>query len=222
MSAKKVILAVDCDNVKYAVDMINKLGDYIDYVKLGLEFFVACGPSGVSEVKNATGKSIFLDLKLHDIPNTVRQAVYAVCKHDVAMLTLHAAGGELMLRTAVEAVAGSNVLLLGVTVLTCVAGNMTEIVRERALLSYRSGLGGIVCSAREVKAVRSVLPDNFRIVVPGIRMIGDNVNDQSRTGTPYDVCAAGADFIVVGRSVTDSDDPILKMQLIVADVMKAV
>jgi orotidine-5'-phosphate decarboxylase len=189
-------------------------------IKLGLEFFVANGPAGVREV---AGKApLFLDLKLHDIPNTVAGAVRAVAPLKPLLLTLHCAGGPTMMREAAAAAAataqgGRRMQLLGVSVLTSLDDNDLAALGQRgpvgeqvvrlALLARDNGLDGVVCSPLEVPALRAACGPKFLLVVPGIRLLGGASGDQKRVMGPREALAAGADYLVIGRPITGAPDP---------------
>jgi orotidine-5'-phosphate decarboxylase len=189
-------------------------------IKLGLEFFAAHGPAGVREV---AGKApLFLDLKLHDIPNTVAGAVRAVAPLKPLLLTLHSGGGPAMMREAAAAAAataqgGRRMQLLGVSVLTSLDDNDLTAVGQRgpvgeqvvrlALLARDNGLDGVVCSPLEVAALRAACGPKFLLVVPGIRLLGGTSGDQKRVMGPREALAAGADYLVIGRPITGAPDP---------------
>jgi orotidine-5'-phosphate decarboxylase len=193
-------------------------------IKLGLEFFTANGPGAIREVAGAA--PLFLDLKLHDIPNTVAGAVRAVTPLAPLLLTVHAAGGPAMMRAAAEAAAGS-MKLLGVTVLTSLdegdlaavgqAGPMAEQAVRLARLAQDCGLDGVVCSPLEVAGLRAACGPGFLLVVPGIRPGGAAAGDQKRVMTPREAMAAGADYLVVGRPITAAADPAAAARAIAAE-----
>jgi orotidine-5'-phosphate decarboxylase len=189
-------------------------------IKLGLEFFAAHGPAGVREVAGKV--PLFLDLKLHDIPNTVAGAVRAVAPLKPLLLTLHCGGGPAMMREAAAAAAataqgGRRMQLLGVSVLTSLDDNDLAAVGQRgpvgeqvvrlALLARDHGLDGVVCSPLEVAALRAACGPNFLLVVPGIRLLGGASGDQKRVMGPREALAAGADYLVIGRPITGAPDP---------------
>jgi orotidine-5'-phosphate decarboxylase len=197
-------------------------------VKLGLEFFLANGAAGVAAVGDAP---VFLDLKLHDIPNTVAGAVRAVSCLRPRMLTLHAAGGAAMVsaaRAAADAAGEARPLLLAVTVLTSldaaalsdigVAGGPRQQVLRLARLALAAGADGLVCSALEVSLLRDALGEAPVLVVPGIRPVGAAADDQARTMTPRAAAAAGADWLVVGRPITRAADPGAAAAAIAAEI----
>jgi orotidine-5'-phosphate decarboxylase len=198
------------------------LASAIGGIKLGLEFFAAQGPQGVEAV-TANGMPLFLDLKLHDIPNTVRGAVVSLAALPIDFLTVHTSGGEAMMRAAVEARDAARMRgrtgktkLLGVTVLTSLdAEDLARVGQDRevpqqverlALLAQDSGLDGIVCSPAEVALVRRAVRPDFVLMVPGIRLEAGG-DDQKRTLTPKQAVDAGADFLVIGRPITAAPDP---------------
>jgi orotidine-5'-phosphate decarboxylase len=195
-------------------------------IKLGLEFFVAEGPQGVVKLRAVIGEEtpLFLDLKLHDIPNTVAGAIRAAVRCRPGFITIHASGGAEMMRAAEkaakEAAAAQNIpapKLLGVTVLTSIDAAALEAlgqgsdpagqVRRLALLAAASGLQGIVCAPTEIGMLRQALPPGLQIVVPGVRPEGADKGDQKRTMTPAEAAALGADWLVVGRPITQAADP---------------
>jgi orotidine-5'-phosphate decarboxylase len=212
-----VFCAIDRPDVDDALRLCHSLLGAVGGLKVGLEFTAANGPGGVRRVVEL-GAPVFLDAKLHDIPNTVAGAVRAICRLGVAMVTLHAAGGGSMLRAAVEATreAGRAPLLLGVTVLTSideadlratgVSDNALDQVLRLADLSVDCGLRGLVCSPLEIAPLRQRFGREVMLVVPGIRLAGA-ADDQKRTMTPAEAIAAGADFLVVGRPITAAADP---------------
>jgi orotidine-5'-phosphate decarboxylase len=217
MSADRLIVAIDTTDPARAASLARAVAPHCGLLKLGLEFFVANGPAGVRAI---TGRPVFLDLKLHDIPNTVAGAVRAVLPLAPRMLTLHAAGGAAMIaaaRDAAEAAGPDRPLLLGVTVLTSldaaglaatgVADEPTRQVLRLGRLAVAAGADGLVCSAHEVAALRAELGPAVKLVVPGIRPEGSRADDQARTMTPREALAAGADWIVVGRPITAAADP---------------
>ena len=198
-------------------------------IKLGLEFFVANGPAAIREV--AGDAPLFLDLKLHDIPNTVAGAVRAATAIEPMLLTIHCSGGSAMLRAAVAAAAaapGPRMKLIGVTVLTSLddddlagvgqQGPVAAQVRRLALLARGCGLDGVVCSPREVAMLRAACGPDFLLVVPGIRPAGAATGDQKRVMSPREALAAGADHLVIGRPITEAPDPAAAARAILAEV----
>lgn len=214
----RLIVALDVPSAIEAQEIVYELGDAVSIYKVGLQLFTAEGPRFVSELVNS-GRKVFLDLKFHDIPNTVAGAVRSAAELGVHMLTVHAAGGSRMLAAAVEAAkAGSHQpLVLAVTVLTSlsqseleasgVPGAMSAQVRLLATLSKSSGCGGIVASAQEASTIRSLLGPEMAIVTPGIRPSGVATgDDQSRVATPSSAIRAGASHLVVGRPILAAEN----------------
>ncbi len=213
----QVIIALDVPTLDEALDLVDSLGEGTDFYKVGLELFTRAGPS-VIQALAGRGKRIFLDLKLHDIPNTVARAVGRARELDVDLLTLHTTGGRPMMEAAAEA-AGDDLTLLGVTVLTSMTesdveeswgrevDSLAEEVVRLARLARASGVGGVVASVQEAAAIKEALGSDLVVVTPGIRLTGDRAHDQARVSTPAEAVAAGADYLVVGRSVTQAPDP---------------
>jgi orotidine-5'-phosphate decarboxylase len=227
-----VFCAIDRPDLAGALEFCRTLADVVGGFKLGLEFTTANGPAGVRAVV-ALGLPVFLDLKFHDIPNTVAGAVRAAGGLGVAMLNLHVAGGPAMLRAAVEAAQGCapRPALLGVTVLTSVDDadlatigvprSAGDQVLRLAALAQSCGLDGVVCSPREIAALRSRCGPNFKLVVPGIRPVGSSLGDQKRTLGPAAAVAAGADWVVIGRPITGAPDPRAAAAAIGAEIAAA-
>lgn len=217
-----IICALDTQDLNEAISWANALRDKVGMVKLGLEFFSAHGPSGVREIAKCN-IPIFLDLKLHDIPNTVARTIEAIKILDVEMLTLHISGGTKMLQEALSIVQGKKIKLIGVTVLTSMINeDLSElgVAREAksqvillAKLAKKIGLHGVVCSALEAQEARQECGKDFKIITPGIRM-NSVYNDQKRTATPKEAINSGADYIVIGRPITKSDNPASSAELI--------
>jgi orotidine-5'-phosphate decarboxylase len=218
MQTNPIFCAIDTPELGQARALAQALRGTVN-LKLGLEFFVAHGPGGVREV---AGKApLFLDLKLHDIPNTVAGAVRAAAALRPMLLTVHCGGGTAMMRAAAEAAAKSlgerRMKLLGVTVLTSLdeadlaavgqRGPAADQVRRLALLAKECGLDGVVCSPLEVTMLREACGKDFLLVVPGIRLMGLATGDQKRVMGPRETLAAGADYLVIGRPITGAPDP---------------
>jgi orotidine-5'-phosphate decarboxylase len=214
---KRLIVALDTTDIGRASLWAGAVAPHAGLLKLGLEFFLANGAGGLAQI---AGAPIFLDLKLHDIPNTVAGAVRAVLPLQPRMLTIHAAGGSAMVRAAQQAAADGGPdrpLILAVTVLTSLGQgdlNATGIVAtpaEQVLrlsrLAIESGADGLVCSPLEVAMLRQALGPAVKLIVPGIRPAGSAAGDQARTMSPSEAVAAGADWIVVGRPITGASDP---------------
>ncbi|BCX17589.1 MAG: orotidine 5'-phosphate decarboxylase [Geminicoccaceae bacterium] len=213
-----VVAAIDRPDLESALGLARRLAGAVGGLKLGLELFVAEGPAAVRALAS-TGLPIFLDLKLHDIPNTVAGAVRAAAGLGVALLTVHASGGRAMLEAAVEAARAfpTRPRLLAVTVLTSldaddlaatgVAGGPLEQAVRLARLAREAGLDGMVCSPLEIAAIRAAVGPEPLLVVPGIRPAGATSGDQKRVMSPAAALAAGADLLVVGRPITAAPDP---------------
>lgn len=213
-ASDRLVIAVDLSARDEILRLVDDLHGIAGVFKLGLQAFVANGPAIVREVV-ARGERVFLDLKIHDIPNTAAHAVAEAAALGASMITVHAAGGEAMLRAAAAA-APPEALLLGVTILTSLdeadlprigfAGSLVESALRLARTSKGAGLRGVVSSPREIQALRAALGDDFVILTPGIRPEGSESGDQRRTLTPAAAIAAGADYIVVGRPITAARD----------------
>ena len=215
---RKIIVALDTDTADGAMQIAGQLDAAICRVKVGNELFTAAGPELVTRLQ-ADGFDVFLDLKYHDIPNTVAKAVAAASRLGVWMLTVHAAGGKDMLIAARRAADDSErpPLLVAVTVLTSMAEEdlaqigvqrtTVEQVQRLAALAQNSGMDGVVCSASEASELRKLLHKDFVLVTPGIRPEGDAVHDQKRVLTPADAIRAGSSYLVIGRPVTRSRHP---------------
>jgi orotidine-5'-phosphate decarboxylase len=222
------IIALDVPSADDAMRVVASLGDRCRFYKIGSELFTAAGPSVVSRVRDA-GCDVFLDLKVYDIPNTVRGAARSAAALGARLLTVHASGGVAMLEAAVEG-GGERLGILAVTVLTSfddaslgeASGRsgvrVSEEVARLAALAARSHAHGVVCSGAEAAAVRASFGDALAVLVPGIRMSGGAAHDQRRVVTPAEASAAGARYIVVGRAVTAAADPREAMDAVLADL----
>ncbi|MGI9494143.1 MAG: orotidine-5'-phosphate decarboxylase [Geminicoccaceae bacterium] len=214
-----VFCAIDRPDLKGALALGESLVDAVGGLKVGLEFITANGPVGIRKIVDL-GLPVFLDVKFHDIPNTVHGAIRAVGDLGVAMLTLHLSGGPAMLEAAVaaaKAIEGRRPWLLGVSVLTSMDDHDLEAVGVRdktedqvlrlAELARASGLDGMICSPKEIAPLKQRFGDSLKLVVPGIRPKGSAAGDQKRTLTPADAIEAGADLLVIGRPITEAPDP---------------
>lgn len=225
-----IIAALDVPTAEQALKLAEQIAPAVGAFKIGKELFVAGGPDVVKRIR-ATGASVFLDLKFHDIPNTVAKAVASATRLDVQMLTIHAGGGSEMMRAAeksaqetAKSLNQKPLLVLGVTVLTSMDSNaLSEIVCESnvahqverlALLAVNAGLGGLVCSPLEIAALRKILPAHVQLVIPGIRTGGEAADDQKRVLTPKEAIAAGANWLVVGRPIYAAENPRLAAERI--------
>jgi len=228
-----LILALDVPTREAAAPILRQLRGNLRWVKIGLQMFTAYGPDYVREIAGL-GFNIFLDLKLHDIPNTVAKAVESLAPLPIQMLTLHTAGGAEMMRAAKEAQQkhNSKLLLLGVTVLTSmdsaglkeigVSSSPAEQVARLGELAAGAGLRGLVCSPLEVTLLRKKLPADIQLVTPGIRPANEQGgDDQKRVMTPADAARAGSSFIVVGRPILKASDPAAAARAILAELEAA-
>lgn len=212
------MLALDLPDRAAALDMLAKLRGNLEWVKIGLQMYLAYGRDFVKEVADM-GFKVFLDLKLYDIPNTVASAVKSLKGLPVSMLTIHTSGGREMMAAAVAAAKETNpdLLLLGVTVLTSfdadglaetgVAKASSEQVELLAKLAVDSGMKGLVCSPLEIEMLRKILPPDIKLITPGIRPAGSSADEQKRVMTPELAAEAGSSFIVVGRPILKAQDP---------------
>jgi len=224
--ADKIIVALDVPTEKEAVNMVNRLRQHVSRFKVGLQLYTAAGPNVVREIVR-TGANVFLDLKLHDIPNTVRSAVASAVDLGADMMTIHLSGGEAMIRAAVEAAQGRTTIL-GVTVLTSQTDDTLNSIGVResveaqvvrlASLGVKCGVGGLVASPREAAVLRRQIPAEIRIVTPGIRPSSAPAGDQKRVTTPQEALQAGADYLVVGRPIIADPDPVAAVQRILAEL----
>lgn len=225
-----VIVALDYNNAEAALTMAAQLDPAICRVKVGKELFTIAGPDLVRELVGK-GFDVFLDLKFHDIPNTVAAAVRAAASLGVWMVNVHASGGERMMRAAAEALAplgDKRPLLIGVTVLTSTAEEelspvgvnrpLKEQVVALAQLAKSSGLDGVVCSAQEAESLKQACGTAFALVTPGIRPAGSAADDQRRIVTPVDALKNGSDYLVIGRPITGAENPAAALRAIVEDI----
>lgn len=229
---ERLCLALDFATREEVLAAARRFAPRVGWLKIGLEAFVAEGPRIVSDVA-ATGARVFLDLKLHDIPNTVARAVTAAARSGASMVNVHTAGGRAMLTAARESVERSEPrpLLIGVTLLTSLdaraladlpmAGTPDGIARRLAVLARDCGLDGVVCSAGDLPGIRSGCGPGFRTVVPGIRPSGGEAGDQKRTATAAEALRAGADLLVVGRPITAAPDPDAALDGLLSEIESA-
>jgi orotidine-5'-phosphate decarboxylase len=225
----KLIVALDVSTAAAAHKIVEAIGDSASTYKVGMQLYTAEGPQLVRDLV-ASGRRVFLDLKYHDIPNTVATAVHEAAELGVSMLTVHASGSTKMLRAAVEAARAVNpaLVVLGVTVLTSldekdletvgISGTMQNEVLRLATLALKNGCQGIVTSAREALQLRTELGTDFAIVTPGVRPAGAGHADQVRVVTPAEAIAAGASHIVVGRPITEASDPAAEARAILRQI----
>lgn len=218
-----IIVALDVPTAEQAVQLANSLRGAVGALKIGSELFTSAGPSIVKELK-ATGAGVFLDLKFHDIPNTVAKSVAAATRMGVDMLTIHTCGSSEMMKAAEESAqktalqAGVEApLVLGVTVLTSmdqqalseigVGSDIGKQVERLATLAAQSGLRGLVCSPLEITALRQILPSEIKLVTPGVRAAGQALGDQKRVMGPKEAIEAGANWLVIGRPIYQAENP---------------
>jgi orotidine-5'-phosphate decarboxylase len=223
MNYNPIICAIDTKDASLAKQLCTSLQPHIGMVKLGLEFFIKNGPQGVRQISELC-IPIFLDLKLHDIPNTVAEAVRSAISLDVRIITIHALGGKNMMQGAIcaakdeaDKLGKTRPMIIGITVLTSMdEGDLNGIginqkphtqVELLAKLAKESGLDGVVCSPHEIELVKSACGKDFKTIVPGIRPAGSEKGDQKRVLTPKEAVDNGADFIVIGRPITASSNP---------------
>ncbi len=229
-----IIVALDVPSAESALKLAEQVAPAVGAFKIGKELFVSAGPDIVKRVR-ATGANVFLDLKFHDIPNTVAKAVAAAVRLDVQMLTIHTSGGSEMMRAAeksaqdtAKSLGRPAPLVLGVTVLTSMDSNaLTEIgcqpnvghqVEKLATLAVNSGLRGLVCSPLEIADLRQILPPEIELVTPGIRTGAEKADDQKRTLTPREAIQAGASWLVVGRPIYAAENPRAAAEKILASL----
>ncbi len=223
MSKDKLIVALDVDSREKALELVSDLAGHVGFFKVGMELFYGAGIGIVQEIV-AAGAQVFLDLKLHDIPNTVGQAARVLVRSGASIINVHASGGSAMMQTAgafareeADRLGVPAPLVVAVTVLTSIdretyqqeigfTGEITERVRSWALLARASGLDGVVCSPQEIKLVLEACGPDFKIITPGIRPAGAQLGDQRRVMTPGEAVKAGASHLVVGRPVTGASD----------------
>ena len=214
----QLILALDLEDRESAIKLLQRAGDELQWVKIGLQMFTRYGPDYVREIADL-GKRVFLDLKLHDIPNTVAKAIESISQLPIGMLTIHICGGKEMMGEAVayQQKNAPHLKLLGVTVLTSMDGaslndiglgrSPEEQVLSLASLAEEAGMSGLVCSPHEVGKIHAIHGNAFTLVTPGIRPTGSEKGDQKRVMTPSEAARAGSDFIVVGRPIYQAANP---------------
>ncbi|MBB5077032.1 orotidine-5'-phosphate decarboxylase [Nonomuraea endophytica] len=215
MTPAPIAVALDAPDLETAARWAAMVTPHVSTVKVGLELYLRYGPDVIDSVRGGSGVQVFLDLKLHDIPNTVAGAAKAVSRLRPAILTVHAAGGPAMIQAAVQA--APHTKIAAVTVLTSLSeadlgriglsGPADDAVRRLAVLSVRAGATALVCSPHEVAAVRSEVGPEITLITPGVRPAGAETQDQARVATPEQAMADGADLLVIGRPITGSADP---------------
>ncbi|ASK69314.1 orotidine-5'-phosphate decarboxylase [Shewanella bicestrii] len=226
MTTKPILVALDYDNKNHALQLIDQLDPNMCRLKVGKEMFTLFGPQLVKDIHDR-GFDLFLDLKFHDIPNTVAKAVAAAAELGVWMTNVHASGGLAMMEAAKKALLpyGNDApMLIAVTVLTSMSDEDLKLigidvpafehVQRLAKLTKLAGLDGVVCSAQEASVLKSLLGQDFKLITPGIRPVGSDVGDQHRVMTPPQALAAGSDYLVIGRPITKAADPLAALQAI--------
>lgn len=234
--SNKLIVALDVDEHDYALELVDKFQDYVGIFKIGYELFLSSGPKIVEDI-NKKGKKVFLDLKFHDIPNTVSKAAIVATRLGVHMFNLHTSGGLEMMRrcrdSVVEVCLKENLekpKILGVTLLTSLSKEVLKNelgiqhglkthVRHLSALALKAGLDGVIASAKEAETIRNHCGKGFLIVTPGIRPSWTPPDDQKRTVTPKEAIKAGADYIVIGRSIIQQADPLKAIELITLEIL---
>lgn len=231
---ERLIVALDFDNERQALDMVDRLKDRVRIFKVGSELYTACGPKIVKEIQKI-GRRVFLDLKFHDIPNTVAKSVSAAANLGVFMLNIHASGGEDMMKKAAESLRIESrrlgkvrPKLIAVTILTSldknglkkvgIGGSIEKNVLSLARLARKCGLDGVVSSPNEIELIRKNTGEDFLIVTPGVRPDWAVANDQKRTATPRQAIERGSDYIVVGRPITGVENPAVACERIIDEI----
>ncbi len=226
----RLVVALDVPDAGRALELVSALQGSVGLFKVGMELFTAAGPSVVRDIIEG-GEGVFLDLKFHDIPHTVRGAAQRAGHLGVSLLTVHGLGGRAMLEAAVEAVRGSETRVLAITVLTShdqtslaevgVRGTLVDRAVSLARLAQACGVDGVVASPHEIAAIRGACGTDLLIVTPGIRPPGFETGDQARATTPKEAVAAGADYLVVGRPITAAADPVAAARAIVEEMSRS-
>ena len=232
MNNPRIVLSLDYSDADSAYELVKKLDPTLCRLKVGKELFTSSGPAFIEKLIH-NGFDVFMDLKFHDIPNTVAKACNVAANLGVWMLNVHASGGRPMLAAAREAIEKNNhqPLLIAVTVLTSLVAEdlkeigidsgLTEQVLRLARLTKDTGLDGVVCSAAEISQLRSELGNDFCLVTPGIRPAGSSHDDQKRIMNPTEAIKAGSDYLVIGRPITQAEDPLIALREIEAEINSA-
>jgi len=231
----RIIVALDLSNYDEAKELLNKLVPIAQWFKIGPQLFTRLGPNIIREIKDK-GKKLFLDLKFHDIPNTVARASEAAVEMGVDMFNIHVSGGLEMMRTTAEAVKSKaselkieKPILLGVTILTSLdetsfqrnfnsSNSLNDQITYMARLAQRAGLDGVVASPREIKIIKNACGEDFIVVTPGVRPDWSSQDDQARTMTPQQALAQGADYVVIGRPIYRATEPVSAMARVIQEV----
>ena len=229
MHPNPIFVALDTPDLTRALTLSRAVMDHVGGLKVGLEFYTACGPDGVKRIVEL-GLPVFVDVKFHDIPNTVAAASRELARLGATIFNIHTSGGDVMMREAVAAAhaVDPTVKVIGVTVLTSIDDNLLNAVGQRgpavaqvvrlASLARQAGLDGVVCSAHEIAPLRRACGRDFLLAVPGIRPKGADLADQRRVMTPAEAHAAGADILVIGRPITGAADPAAAARAIAAEL----
>ena len=233
----KICLALDVDNTQHAINVAKKLKEHVGVFKVGSELFTIAGPSILEKIVDV-GVPVFLDLKFHDIPNTISRVARVVTRYGIFMFNIHASGGGEMIQAAVEATHDEAVkrgltppLILAVTVLTSIDNKILQKellinqpvekhVQHLATMTEENGADGVVASPMEVRVIREACGEHFQIVTPGVRPTGSSVGDQKRIATPSDAINQGSDYVVIGRPILAADDPIDAAQKIAEEIAR--
>lgn len=227
-ASNPIICAIDTTDVAAAKNIVQAVRGSVGAIKLGLEFFTANGAASVAAV--AGDLPLFLDLKFHDIPNTVAGAIRATAGINAFMMTVHTQGGKAMMQAAAKATKDlpSQPMIIGVTILTSMEqtdlediglkNSISEQVKKLASLAQESGLAGVVCSPHEIEIIRATCGKDFKLIVPGIRPEGSSAGDQKRVMTPKEALIKGADYLVIGRPITEAENPALAARNILASL----
>ena len=230
MTNNPIFCAIDTSNIETATNLVSRIKPHIGGIKLGLEFFTSCGISGCHTMKEFD-LPVFIDLKLHDIPNTVASALRGIFSLEPEYTTLHISGGSEMLKSSVSLKneLQSKTNLLGVTILTSFNDNTIEelgfgssvkhSIEQLTSIAHESGLDGIVCSPQEVKHIKETYKNKLKLIVPGIRSSNNVNNDQKRTLSAKEAISAGADILVVGRPITKAKDPAESAKKLLQEIM---
>ncbi len=227
MSKSPIIVALDYDSAEEALELVDRLHGAIDFFKVGKQLFTRTGPEIVRQLRGR-GVEVFLDLKFHDIPETVRKAVRSCVDLEVRFLTIHTSGGSEMMKYALQGAEGSKTEVLGVTVLTSmneeairevgVNRSISDQVLSLATLAVESGLKGLVCSPYEVKIIREKVSKTVTLVTPGIRGLGEEKGDQKRTLSAAEAIQKGSTYLVIGRPITQAQDPVEAAHQIITSI----
>ncbi|KXB33845.1 orotidine-5'-phosphate decarboxylase [Atopobium deltae] len=232
--AQKIIVALDCDE-DTALELVKRLSGHAQWVKVGMTLYYACGPRIISTMHEA-GMKVFLDLKLHDIPHQVHGAIMSAARAGADIISIHGLGGPDMIAAAAQGLSEhcfnartANTKLIAITVLTSmnqqmleqigISDELTDEVKRLAELAYTHGAHGVVCSPQEASMMRELLGEKALIVTPGVRPRGSQLGDQKRTATPAQALAAGASMVVIGRPITQADDPVAAFDGIIDSII---